>query len=241
MVAVGTGAQFVSIDVTAQVKGWLTGNANYGFEITPSLAAPGTVVTFDTKESTTTAHVAQLDLTLVNQGPAGPVGPTGPQGPAGNTGPTGPQGPAGPKGATGPSGPQGPTGLTGNPGAQGPTGAQGEQGPAGPVNIAYAGQSYDLPSNVAVGMTLSCPQNTYVVGGSCGYRNLDQGIFDVAVTYSGTVDANYRCMAVNKGAVTRTITATASCISATSVGTPYLKPVQGAKLTSVEVIKPALR
>lgn len=247
VVAVGTAAQFVSVDVTAQVKGWLNGNANHGFEITPSLAAPGTVVSFDTKESSTTAHVAQLDLTLVNQGPAGPVGPTGPQGAAGATGPTGPQGPAGAKGAngpTGPQGPQGPNGLTGDTGPQGATGAQGAQGPAGPVDIAYAGGTYELAAGVAVSLTATCPQNTYVVGGSCGYRNVDLGIFDVTVTYSGLVSGAsnlYRCLAQNKGKETRTITVSANCISATNVGNPNLKPVQGAKLTGVEVIKPAPR
>jgi hypothetical protein len=247
VLAVGTAAQFVTVDVTAQVKGWLTGNANNGFEITPSLAAPGTVVAFDSKESITTAHAAQLDLTLVNQGPAGPAGPTGPQGATGSTGPTGPQGPAGAKGAngaTGPVGPQGPTGLTGDTGPQGPTGSQGAQGPAGPVNIAYAGEAYDLPAGVAVSLVASCPQNTYVVGGSCGYRNVDLGVFDVTVTYSGLVSGAtnlYRCIAQNTGSVTRTITATANCISATSVGSPYLKPAQGTAATSVEVIKRAPR
>jgi hypothetical protein len=253
VLAVGTAAQFVTVDVTAQVKGWLNGNANNGFEITPSLAAPGTVVAFDSKESITTAHVAQLDLTLVNQGPAGPTGPQGPQGmqgsqgPAGGTGPAGPQGPAGAKGATGPAGPQGPNGLTGDTGPQGatgPGGPQGAQGPAGPVSIAYAGQSYDLSAGVAVSLVASCPQNTYVVGGSCGYRNVDLGVFDVTVTYSGLVSGAtnlYRCIAQNTGSVTRTITATANCISATSVGSPYLKPAQGTAATSVEVIKRAPR
>jgi len=243
VVSIGTAAQFVSVDVTTQVKGWLTGNANNGFEITPALAAPTTAVTFDSKESITTAQVARLDLTLVNQGPAGPAGPTGPQGATGNTGPAGPQGPAGAKGATGPTGPQGPIGLTGDTGPQGPAGAQGAQGPAGPVNIAYAGQTYELAAGVAVGLTVGCPQATYVVGGSCGYRNLDQGIFDVTVTYSGVVSGanQYRCMAVNKGSVTRTITATANCISATNVGVPYLKPAQSPAAPGVEVIKPAPR
>lgn len=61
-------------------------------------------------------------------GPAGQMGPTGPQGSAGQMGPTGPQGPAG---QMGPTGPQGSTGQMGATGPQGPMGATGPQGPAG--------------------------------------------------------------------------------------------------------------
>lgn len=109
-VPVSTSGQFVSVDVTAAVQGWVASPAsNNGFVI----AGNGTTsVQFDSKEGTTTSHEAALSLTLTSTsvGPPGPPGPPGDTGPAGAQGPTGPQGPAGPQGATGPAGPAGPAG-----------------------------------------------------------------------------------------------------------------------------------
>ena len=147
-IAVPQGAQYVSVDVTNQVKAWLSGSPNYGLAITPALSAPGTSVFFDSKESTTTGHTARLDLTLADQGPAGPAGVAGAAGPTGPTGPSGAgvPGPAGPTGAAGPAGPTGNTGPAGAPGAtgaastvpgpQGPTGPQGSTGAQGPQGVA---------------------------------------------------------------------------------------------------------
>ena len=146
VVAIAAGAQYVSVDVTTQVKAWLNGAPNYGLAITPALSAPATAVFLDSKESTTTGHTARLDITLADQGPQGlpgAIGPTGPAGApgAGVPGPVGPQGPAGaigPTGATGAQGPigaastvPGPTGATGLTGAQGLQGLQGAQGTTG--------------------------------------------------------------------------------------------------------------
>lgn len=141
-------AQFVSVDVTALVRQWITNPAtNWGVLLQPALSAPSTVVFLDSKENTGTAHVAVLDLTLADQGPAGPVGPAGPRGATGAAGQNGAQGPAGPagaRGATGAAGPQGPQGLQG---PQGPMGAQGypgqpgytgPPGPPGPVGATGA-------------------------------------------------------------------------------------------------------
>lgn len=78
------------------------------------------------------------------QGPAGPIGETGPAGPQGVAGPTGEngtngsQGPAGPIGETGPAGPQGPAGPTGE------TGPAGPQGPAGPAGTGGGLAGYEL-------------------------------------------------------------------------------------------------
>jgi len=112
-VPVSTSGQFVSVDATAAVQGWVASPANnHGFVI----AGNGTTsVQFDSKEGTTTSHEAALSLTLASAavgsaGPAGPPGPAGTTGPAGPQGLTGPQGPAGPQGATGPAGPAGPSG-----------------------------------------------------------------------------------------------------------------------------------
>lgn len=129
---------FVVIDVTAQVKSWLSGGGNFGFLLTPALA--GTSIFLDSKENTSTSQVAQLDIQLI--APAGPAGPTGPTGPAGPTGSAGAAGPSGPTGPIGPTGPAGPTGAVGAAGAAGPTGITGPTGPfgvtgpAGPTGVA---------------------------------------------------------------------------------------------------------
>ena len=117
---VAAAGQFVSADLTAQVRQWV-GNpgANFGLAISPALAAPGTVVFFDSKENTATGHVALLDITLADQGAKGDPGPPGLPGATGATGATGPKGDrgdTGPVGATGPVGPQGPQGVQGPPG-----------------------------------------------------------------------------------------------------------------------------
>ena len=114
---------FAAVDVTSLVQSWVTTPAlNLGIALTPGVATLN--VSFDSKESTTTSHGPQLEIELVNQGPAGP------QGPQGLTGPTGPQGP---EGLTGAAGPQGPVGATGPAGPTGPTGAPGPQGATGSV------------------------------------------------------------------------------------------------------------
>ena len=97
--------QFVVVDITALVQGWVTTPAgNFGLALS---SASGNMV-FDSKENDETSHVAHLDITVVSQGPAGPQGIQGIQGATGATG------------AQGPQGVQGPTGLTGATGAQGP-------------------------------------------------------------------------------------------------------------------------
>jgi len=122
--------QFVSVDVTSLVKQWITNpSSNFGLVLTPALAASGTVAFFDSKENTATGHATRLDITLADQGPAGPQGAAGPAGVKGATGATGPQGVPGAIGTTGATGPQG---IPGAVGAMGATGATGPQGPAGP-------------------------------------------------------------------------------------------------------------
>ncbi|MFA2733217.1 collagen-like protein [Bacillus wiedmannii] len=73
-----------------------------------------------------------------NTGFTGSTGPTGNTGPSGSTGPTGntgPSGSTGPTGNTGPSGSTGPTGNTGSTGFTGPTGFTGSTGSTGPTGI----------------------------------------------------------------------------------------------------------
>ena len=132
---VSSAGQFLALEVTSQVKGWITNPAsNSGFAIAPALSDPGTVVFFDSKENTATGHVARLDITLSDQGPAGPQGVSGATGAAGPQGLAGPAGAAGAKGATGATGATGPAGangLNGATGTAGPTGATGATGPTG--------------------------------------------------------------------------------------------------------------
>ena len=139
-----TAQQFIVIDITSLVQGWVTTpSSNYGIALTTN---SGDIV-LDSKENDETSHVAHLDITVTSQGPAGatgatgatgadgaqgPAGPTGATGSTGGTGPAGPTGATGSTGGTGPAGPTGATGSTGGTGPAGPTGATGATGPAGP-------------------------------------------------------------------------------------------------------------
>ena len=125
---VSVAGQFASVDVTAQVQAWSsTPGSNNGLALTSGTAN----ALFDSKENDETGHSAQLDVTLVSEGPQGvpgvpgAPGPQGAQGATGVPGATGPQGIAGVQGPVGPAGPIGPAGSTG---ATGPTGATGAAG-----------------------------------------------------------------------------------------------------------------
>ena len=139
---VNSSGQFISIDVTAWVKAWISGAlTNEGFVIDPAGTA-AMDLSFDSKESALTSHEPRLEIELDKMGPEGPAGatgPVGPPGPAGSAGPTGavgPQGPAGLTGAQGPTGAPGPQGPAGSDGARGPVGPQGPTGPQGPAGVA---------------------------------------------------------------------------------------------------------
>lgn len=81
------------------------------------------------------------------QGSAGQMGPTGPQGPAGQMGPTGPQGSTGQMGATGPQGPMGATGPQGSTGQMGATGPQGVTGTPGTIIPSVIPEKYNPKKN----------------------------------------------------------------------------------------------
>jgi len=150
-------AQFVMVDVTGTVQKWLLSpQSNQGFVLSAAPQTPATVVFFDSKESVSTSHQPELDLsfrsTAGSPGPQGPPGPTGATGPAGSIGTPGPAstipgpvGPAGPTGAIGPAGaastvpgPTGPAGAASTvPGPTGPAGAASTvPGPTGPAGVA---------------------------------------------------------------------------------------------------------
>ena len=125
--------QFLLIDVTSLVQGWVNGSiANNGLALALTNGSSG-YFSFDSKESLLTGNGPELEIGLSGtpgaQGPPGPQGPAGAQGTQGATGPQGPQGqigPAGPQGATGAQGLQGPPGVDGAQGPQGPQGAAGQ-------------------------------------------------------------------------------------------------------------------
>ena len=169
LLPVNAGGQFVAVDVTAQVKSWIANPAsNFGFALLPALLSPSTVAFLDSKENTTTGHQARLDLTLSDQGPAGPQGaqgPAGPKGPQGATGPQGAPGAMGPQGAPGTTGPQGAPGATG---AQGPQGAQGAAGLSGASGVSgYSRQSsvISIPASFLAALDIGCPSGKKVLSG----------------------------------------------------------------------------
>jgi hypothetical protein len=121
---VNSSSDFVSIDVTEWVKGWVSGAlVNEGFVIEANVNSVD--LYFDSKESTQTSHEPRLEIVLATIGPPGPVGPQGPVGPIGLQGPVGPVGVVGAQGPPGPAGPTGPQGSMGSPGIAGPIGPPG--------------------------------------------------------------------------------------------------------------------
>ncbi len=137
-ISVSQAGSYVTVDVTAQVQGWIAAPAtNNGLALTADTAA----VQFDSKENDLTGHAAVLDVTLATVGSAGPAGATGvagatgPAGPAGSVGATGATGAAGPAGTAGPKGDRGLMGPAGAAGSQGATGAQGPAGAMGPIGL----------------------------------------------------------------------------------------------------------
>ena len=156
---------FVKIDVTDQVRDWLTGAViNNGIIVKAAVAQPSTSAVLDSKESTTTSEPAFLDILLTGSG-SGPTGATGPSGPAGATGATGPAGPAG--GPSGPSGPIGAVGATGPSGPAGLAGAAGPSGPSGPIG-AVGASGPSGPSGVAGAAGASGPSGPAGVQGIPG-------------------------------------------------------------------------
>jgi hypothetical protein len=80
-----TADQFILIDVTPLVQGWVNGTIpNNGLALSMTTSAGGAL--FDSKEAINTSHMPELQIVL--NGPAGPQGPIGPTGPPGATGVT---------------------------------------------------------------------------------------------------------------------------------------------------------
>ena len=156
--------QFVLIDVTWLVQGWVGGTIpNYGV----ALALPGGSAAnlyLDSKENPLTANGPELEIALA--GAAGPVGPQGPQGTAGATGPTGPTGATGPQGATGSAGAQGPQGI---PGLTGSTGAQGPQGSQGTAGMGFNWRgAFDCSASYSAGDAISYQGSSWITNTPIG-------------------------------------------------------------------------
>lgn len=160
--------RFVTMDVTAQVQGWVDApGSNYGLALVSSAA----VVQFDSKENDQTSHAPQLEIVFAasstsssGAGGTGAIGSTGAIGVTGATGAAGLVGARGATGATGAIGLTGATGATGAPGAVGATGAAG----AGLVN--YRG-SYQSTMNYANGDVVTFAGSTYISQGSSNVGN----------------------------------------------------------------------
>ena len=168
--------QFVDVDITSLVKGWVTTpSSNHGLALTSATA----ILTLDSKEATNTSHPALIDVTVASQGATGPAGPQGPPGTPGTPGPIGPQGnigPAGTPGSIGPMGPIGPAGPAGAPGSIGPagatgsagatgaTGAAGSTGPQGPTGPAgpFVGGTYSATVDYPAGSVVESSSTTYL-------------------------------------------------------------------------------
>ncbi len=158
--------EFVAVDVTSLVQGWVTTpSSNYGIALS---TASGSIL-FDSKENGETSQMAKLDITLVNQGSQGAQGAQGPQGATGAPGATGPQGLQGLTGATGAAGPQGP---------QGTVGATGPQGSP----VAFRG-AWNTGSTYAIGDTVSESGNSYI---AIAAGTAEDPATDVGLGTSGT-------------------------------------------------------
>ena len=198
--------QFVMVDITPLVQGWLSGAVpNNGLAI--ALVGGAGSFGFDSKESEYTSHEPELEVTF--SGVAGPAGAQGPQGPAGAQGPvglTGPQGPPGPAGA------QGTQGLTGPQGIPGPGGTPGLSG----VNeVLFTTTVADAFSGQYA--TVYCPAGQTVISGGCdaayGYSTSVPYIPPTIVkaTPSGN---SYVCLFSGGGGINMPVAAVAVCANA---------------------------
>ncbi len=163
VIPAGPGNTFLAVDVTTAVEAWLNGTPNYGLALVADEV--GTTILFDSKESTTTSHPAQLEITLT--GPQGPPGPMGPQGTQGS------QGVQGVQGVQGPAGPQGPAGAAGG-------------GPAFVTTILVSPvMSGGVISPTASGTNLLSLAAEYCNTGTLYLLKIEPGTYDLGTSYLG--------------------------------------------------------
>ena len=153
-VTVSAAGDYVYVDATAAVQSWITTpGSNNGFIILPISSVN---VTFDSKESTSTSHPAQLLVTLSTSGASGATGATGPSGATGATGSTGSTGAMGTPGAAGATGATGSASIFGD-GSDGTT--------AGVCSIVVNANWISSPPTAAVQCT-----NFTILSGDNAYR-----------------------------------------------------------------------
>jgi hypothetical protein len=162
MFTASTAGQYVTLDVTSLVQGWIaTPATNFGVALSSGTAN----LLLDSKENDETAHAPTLDITITSTGATGPQGPIGPQGMPGIPGPPG---------TPGFPGPIGPPGLNGIPGPIGPVGPIGPTGATGPfVGGAYlptvdypAGSVVDFSGSTFLAVQPNGPSTTTVTPGN---------------------------------------------------------------------------
>jgi hypothetical protein len=188
--AVPQGGGYMSFDVTSLVQIWEGApGANLGLAVTADPSNPA-VVTLDSKENTTTSHLARLDIEIASAGATGATGSTGPVGATGSTGATGAPGSAGTNGATGPTGPSG-LGVVGPTGIRGATGATGATGQTGLNGAAFFFSTLNL-GQPPVLATAASPQwfapNT--PGNSTAFYDGTPGISAFQVQFPGACTAS---------------------------------------------------
>jgi hypothetical protein len=174
-----TAGQFITLDVTALVQGWLTTPAtDFGFALNSASAN----LLLDSKENDETGHAASLEITINSegatglqglqgiQGSVGPVGPQGLLGLSGLHGPQGVQGIAGPVGPIGLIGTPGVPGVSGTPGAIGAVGPAGTPGTAGTIGATgaagapgpFVGGNYSTSVDYPSGSVVENASSTYL-------------------------------------------------------------------------------
>jgi hypothetical protein len=201
--------QFVLVDITPLVQGWLTGTVpNNGLAI--AVAGGAGSFGFDSKESEYTSHEPELEVTF-----SGVAGPAGAQGAQGLTGPQGVPGSPGAQGPQGLPGPQGSAGAIGPPGPQGAQGPGGTPGLSGVNQVLFTATVADAFSGQYT--TVYCPAGQTVISGGCdaafGYSNSVPYIAPTIVksTPSGN---SYVCLFSGGSGINMPVAAVAVCANA---------------------------
>jgi hypothetical protein len=143
--------QFLLIDITSTVQGWVGGTlTNNGVALAVTGDGKG-FFSFDSKESLLTGNGPELEIVL--------------------------DGPAGPQGQQGPQGLQGPQGIPGAQGLQGDPGLPGVQGPPGPVlpDLVYTDQNNTFLQNQTLqGSLMMGATGTATASQNFGSNPIDQ-------------------------------------------------------------------
>ncbi|MFN7937853.1 MAG: DNRLRE domain-containing protein [Bryobacteraceae bacterium] len=190
---ISTPNNWVTLDITAQVRGWVSSPTTaFGLTIISDSSSPA-VLQIDSKENLATSQPARLEITI--------------------------DGPPGPQGAIGPTGPRGPTGAQGGVGLTGPSGATGAIGPAGPATLVglttRVVSTTDLAGDTQGLRFVYCPSSFPVaIAGGCGHRDFNTAADDIIVNFTGPeagTTNSWRCILKNTNSATRAVQVWAVC------------------------------